>query len=97
MLWIMNASFPSSKCFLPIILIQMNLGYICPKNLVPALGGFFSNTIFIEFLNIQLISFGGFFRCFLSKFYMTFLSLSNTSGLTLNKPPVFIQNKSELI
>jgi len=37
-LWIMSCSNSSSNFLLPIILVQVDLSLICPKNAVPELG-----------------------------------------------------------
>lgn len=41
---IMRLLFPSPHTSLPIILVQVHFGFICPKNLVPEL--FFSKVLF---------------------------------------------------
>lgn len=40
-LWIMNPSCPSPYLSLPIILLQVHFGFICPKNLVPEMSRLF--------------------------------------------------------
>ncbi|MEE6518289.1 hypothetical protein FKM82_029205 [Ascaphus truei] len=60
MLRIMSRSKPSAYIFLPIILVQVDLGFICPKNAVPELGWLFFRYCLAEsnlaFLFLRLMN-----------------------------------------
>ncbi|MEE6527480.1 hypothetical protein FKM82_028882 [Ascaphus truei] len=59
MLQIMSRSKPSPYFFLPIILVQVALSFICPKNAVPELGCFFRYCLaksYLAFLFLRLMN-----------------------------------------
>lgn len=55
MLWIMSGSNYSPDFLLPIILVQVDLSLICPKNVLPEMGWFLQ--VFFSKVNLSLSNF----------------------------------------